>query len=161
MFAPDASTLLISRVSAAGEALRGEADPGSWQRLRDAGCHLDGAHVDLLLQRFGEVVVADGTIAVRGTVRCERCLGFMPWAAEIGVRIGMAESEAAVGKVDPELDPVLSCNGVLDLQEWLEEEVLLALPMVSRCAESGAGCCPVSGVEVPARGAVPQNEERR
>ncbi len=161
MFSPDALTLLISRVSAAGEILRGEAGSGGWQRIRDAGCHLDGAHVDLVLQRIGEVVVADGIIVVHGKVRCDRCLDPTPWTARIGVRIGVAESEEAVEKVDPDRDPVLSHNGVLDLQEWLEEEVLLSLPMAPRCVEWEAGCCPVSGVEVPACDAVPQSEERR
>ena len=149
MTAARASTLLISRVSTTGERLHGEPDFGAWLRLQQAVQRLDSVTVDLQLERRGRVVLADGVLRIQGLLRCERCLGAMPWELRQDIQVGIVEVEAALAAVDAQREVVLAPGGTLALQEWLEEEALLALPLLPRCAEWTSGACPVSGVEVP------------
>jgi len=119
-----------------------------WQRLHAACLRVDEVYTDLLLSRRGQGVLATGTIRVAALLRCERCLGELPWQAEVSVRTVLATSEATASTVDPAAEQVLAEAGVVDLQDWLEEEVLLSLPLLPRCTQWRGGRCPVSGVTV-------------
>lgn len=149
MFSAKSATLLISRVSPEGEAIAGEADLRGWDRLRAAVLELRGVKLTLTLSRRGQVVLAEGEMQILGSVVCERCLGAMPLSLRVPLRVGIGESEAVVAACDPELDAVIAANGSLDLQTWLEDEALLALPMVPRCDVWVEGPCSVSNMVPP------------
>ena len=83
----------------------------------------------------------------------ERCLGDMPCDIRQQVRVGVAETESALAAIDAERELVMAADGKLAVQDWLEEEALLALPLLPRCMEWSSGICPVSGIEVPSLGA--------
>ncbi|MDD3761054.1 MAG: YceD family protein [Acidithiobacillus sp.] len=153
MIAAHVSTLLISRVSEAGDRLIGEPDFARWARLLQAVQRLDLASVDLRLQRRGRVLLIDGELRLQGLLRCERCLGDMPCDIRQQVRVGVADTEAALVAIDAERELVMAADGKLAVQDWLEEEALLALPLLPRCMEWSSGICPVSGIEVPSLGA--------
>ncbi|MGC8503859.1 MAG: YceD family protein [Acidithiobacillus sp.] len=141
--------MLISRVSPEGDAVVGEVDLRVWDRLRAALLELRDVQLRLTLSRRGQVVLAEGELQILGRVLCERCLGAMPLSLRVPLRVGIGESEAAVAAVDAELDPVAAANGILDLQTWLEDEALLALPMVPRCEVWVEGPCSVSNTVPP------------
>ena len=147
MFSAKASSLSIARVSVHGERLEGIIDPRSWLRLGEALVSVQTVSVSLDLIRRGQVIAADGQIRVLGEVRCERCTGVMPLPLSVSVHSGLAEQESAVLAMDSTLEVVIAENGVVAQQVWLEDEVLLALPMIPRCAEWKSGICPVSGLE--------------
>ncbi|PKY10009.1 hypothetical protein B1757_12030 [Acidithiobacillus marinus] len=147
MFSAKAHSLHIAKVAEVGDTLAGAVDLVLWTRLAAALNRLDAVHAHLELRRTGSVVQAEGVLEVEGEIRCERCLGSMPLALQVPVRSGLAESEAAVVALNPDLDVVLTEKGAVALQTWLEDEVLLALPMVPRCTEWQSGICPVSGLE--------------
>jgi uncharacterized protein len=147
MFSAKASSLPLARVSVHGDRLEGVIDPRSWSRLGEALVSVQAVSVYLDLIRRGQVIAADGRIEVLGEIRCERCMGAMPLRLSVTVHSGWAERESAVTALDPELEVVLAENGVVAQQSWLEDEVLLALPMIPRCAEWTSGVCPVSGLE--------------
>ena len=147
MFSAKASRLPIARVSVHGDRLEGVIDPRVWLRLGDALVSVQAVRVDLDLIRRGQVIAADGRIEVLGEIRCERCLGVMPLQLSVTVHSGLAEQECAVTALDPGLEVVLAENGVVAQQSWLEDEVLLALPMIPRCVDWKSGICPVSGLE--------------
>ena len=149
MFSAKSATLLISRVSPEGDAIAGEADLRVWDRLRAAVLELRDVKLTLTLSRRGQVVLADGEMQILGSVVCERCLGAMPLSLRVPLRVGIGESEAVVAACDPELDAVIAANGSLDLQTWLEDEALLALPMVPRCDVWVEGPCSVSNMVPP------------
>ncbi|MHB1202237.1 MAG: YceD family protein [Acidithiobacillus sp.] len=140
---------MISRVSPEGDAIAGEADLRVWDRLRAAVLELRDVKLTLTLSRRGQVVQADGEMQILGSVVCERCLGAMPLSLRVPLRVGIGESEAVVAACDPELDAVIAANGSLDLQTWLEDEALLALPMVPRCDVWVEGPCSVSNMVPP------------
>ncbi|MHB0887116.1 YceD family protein [Acidithiobacillus sp.] len=149
MFSAKSATLLISRVSPEGEAIAGEVDLRGWDRLRAAVLELRDVKLTLTLSRRGQVVLAEGEMQILGSVICERCLGAMPLSLRVPLRVGIGESEAVVAACDPELDAVITANGSLDLQTWLEDEALLALPMVPRCDVWVEGPCSVSNMVPP------------
>lgn len=149
MFSAKSATLLISRVSPEGDAVAGEVDLRVWDRLRAALLELRDVQLRLTLSRRGQVVLAEGELQVLGSVLCERCLGAMPLSLRVPLRVGIGESEAAVEALDAELDAVAAANGILDLQTWLEDEALLALPMVPRCEVWVEGPCSVSNLVPP------------
>ncbi len=152
MFAAKVSSLLISRVSPEGDRLAGPVHWQAWERLPKLVRRIDEIQVNIVLRRRGSVVLADGSIHVQAFLGCERCLGDLPWDAEISIAAGLGDSEDAIMAVDAEREPVLSIAGTVAVQDWLEEEVLLALPMLARCNTWKIGICPISGVEVPAVG---------
>ncbi|MGK9450822.1 YceD family protein [Acidithiobacillus caldus] len=139
---------MISRVSPAGDRLQGVPLVHEWRRLQAVCVGVDAVCADLSLCRRGQGVLATGTIRVALRLRCERCQGELPWQAELPVRTALAASEAAAATVDPAAEPVLAAGGVVDVQDWLEEEVLLSLPLLPRCEQWSGGRCPVSGVTV-------------
>ncbi len=83
----------------------GEAD--AWLSLR--------AHADVVLE-------------------CQRCLAPMPFAIRIDREFRFAPSEDAAAELDAEDEEhdVLATSRAFDLQELLEDELLLALPIVPR-----------------------------
>lgn len=139
---------MISRVSPTGDRLEGVPLVQGWRRLQALCLGVDEVYADLSLRRCGQGVLATGTIRVAVRLRCERCQGELPWHAELAVRTALAASEAAATAVDPAAEPVLAEAGVVDVQDWLEEEVLLSLPLLPRCEQWSGGRCPVSGVTV-------------
>ena len=147
MFSAKASSLLIARVSVHGDRLDGDVDLRAWLRLGEALASVQAVHVCLDLVRRGRVVTADGHIELRGEIRCERCMGAMPLQLSVVVHSGLAEQESAVTALDPDLEVVLAEDGVVAQQSWLEDEVLLALPMIPRCVDWKSGVCPVTGLE--------------
>ncbi len=147
MFSAKAHSLHIAKVAELGDTLAGSVDLALWTRLTAELQQLDAVEVQVDLRRNGSVVLAEGVIEVAGRIRCERCLGTMPLALQVPVHSVLAESEAAVVALNPDLDVVLTEKGAVPLQAWLEDEVLLALPMIPRCTEWQSGICPVSGLE--------------
>ncbi|MEY2336081.1 YceD family protein [Acidithiobacillus ferrianus] len=147
MFSAKASNLPLARVSVQGDRLSGAVDLSVWMRLSEALVSVRAVNVSIDLIRRGQVVTADGGIEVIGEIPCARCLGAMPLQLTVPVHTGLAELESAVAALDPELEAVLAERGAVALQNWLEDEVLLALPMIPRCAEWVSGVCAVSGLE--------------
>ena len=147
MIAATGSTLLISRVSVAGDRIVGAPDFCHWSRLAQAMAQVDDVVVDLQVERRGRNLQIDGELRLLGRLHCERCLGAMPCNLRQNVRVLVAESEEA--PVEADRDLVLAPQGRLAVQEWLEEEALLALPLLPKCEEWASGVCPVSGIEVP------------
>ena len=70
----------------------------------------------------------------RATVRCQRCLGplQLPLALERRYAFADSEDEAAEADADNDDEDVLALPPRLDLRELLEDELILALPLVPR-----------------------------
>ncbi len=85
------------------------------------------------------VIVAQ--VNVRGSARliCQRCMGplELPLASE--VRVALVTEEGAAARVPEDLEPMLAPGGRVTAGELVEEELLLALPIVPMHA-SGQAC---------------------
>jgi DUF177 domain-containing protein len=142
--APDPRRLAVAAFAAANGELKGEWEIASLRRLMsampasapDAGRHQvswqvrgarltlpgAGARPSLRIEAEAEVIL-----------ECQRCLQPMRWPLQARRRIFFVEGEDAAAALDADTeDDVLALVPALDLQALVEDELLLALPIVPR-----------------------------
>jgi len=92
--------------------------------------------------RVRGLAVADVQVAATPRLRCERCLGPMQWPVSASGRVALVADAAEADRAPAELETVLAPEHRLAVRDLLEEELLLALPLVPRhadaCAAQGA-----------------------
>jgi uncharacterized protein len=82
---------------------------------------------------------AAGRPALRGAIRgelslaCQRGLHPFPWPCQVDTALRLVGSEAEEEKAMGEADTHLVVDDQLPLRDIVEDEVLLALPMMPRC----------------------------
>jgi uncharacterized protein len=81
-------------------------------------------------------------VSVKGEVRlvCQRCLGALVVPLDVKVELQLAEDPREIAQAQDEIDRVLA-SGAMDVAQLVEDEVILALPMVPRheaCLGTGA-----------------------
>lgn len=85
----------------------------------------------------------------RVELECQRCLQSMPWDLEVLRALRFVDGEDAAAALDAEgEDDVLALPRSLDLQELIEDELLLALPLVPMHAQCPQRL-PVSAGDAP------------
>ena len=142
--APDPRRLDVSAFAAAGSELRGDWEATQLRRLRSATVEspADPNRGDVAWQARGERLPLPGAGAhpsllieaqTEVTLECQRCLQPMGWALRARRRIFFVDGEDAAAALDAESDDdVLALVPALDLQTLVEDELLLALPIVPR-----------------------------
>lgn len=99
----------------------------------------------VLFAREAGCIVADLTLSGAATLVCQRCLGPMSEAVNSSARVALIAAEAEAERIPDHLDPVLAAGGRISIGELVEEEMLLALPIVplharaSDCAVAAQG----------------------
>ena len=139
----DARRLDVAAFGQAAGSLQGELRLADLPRLCE-GAVADqlGAAVPVSWQAEGEArgVAGGGTewflrLRARAQVplECQRCLSPVVETLEIDRRFVFARDEEAAARLDEQSeDDVLVLTRALDLQELLEDELILALPLVPR-----------------------------
>jgi uncharacterized protein len=98
-------------------------------------------------------VVADLSLSGAATLACQRCLGGLTEPVSSSVRVALISAEADASRVPEHLEPVLAQGGRVTIGELVEEELLLALPIVPLHAEASDCAVPEDvpnvKVEVP------------
>jgi uncharacterized protein len=97
-------------------------------------------------RREGGFAVAKLEVSGRVQLVCQRCLAPMHQAVDGTARIALVASEAEADRVPPEFEPVRAPDGRIRVRDLVEEEVLLALPIVP-LHETAAQCAPMAQVE--------------
>ena len=87
-----------------------------------------------------EVGVPVAELKMSGIARltCQRCLDAMDVVVDRTVRVGLIKAEADVGRVPEDLEPMLAPEGRISVGQLVEEELLLALPIVPLHDDSAA-----------------------
>lgn len=99
--------------------------------------------------------LVDGHISGVLALQCQRCMKAMEWPVELDLRLHLAMSESRAGQLPDEADVVVvAAEGDFNPREWVEDEIILALPLVPKHDDSSE--CGVT-VERPA---APEPEER-
>jgi uncharacterized protein len=81
-------------------------------------------------------VVADLSMSGAAALTCQRCLGAMTEPVNSAVRVALITAEGDASRVPENLEPVLAPGGRITAGELVEEELLLALPIVPLHAEA-------------------------
>ena len=117
-----------------GGSVSGQTTVSALPRLAEFG-HSQGEQVDVALafQRSAEdsLYTVQGTVNTRLQLVCQRCLE--PVMYDITARVGLALiwSEEDAERLPERFDPWLMSDEKLSLVPLLEEELLLALPLVA------------------------------
>jgi len=83
--------------------------------------------------RFGQqagFAVAELSLAGKAVLQCQRCMQPMELALDSTTHVALILAEADAAEVPEELEPVLARSGNISAGELVEEELLLALPIV-------------------------------
>jgi len=83
--------------------------------------------------RFGQqsgFAVAEMSLAGTARLQCQRCMQAMEFGIESTTNLALILAEADAAEVPDELEPVLAREGRISTGELVEEELLLALPIV-------------------------------
>jgi uncharacterized protein len=75
-------------------------------------------------------VVADLKLSGAALLACQRCLQTKSEPVNSSVRVALIAAEADASRVPEHLEPVLAAGGRITAGELVEEELLLALPIV-------------------------------
>lgn len=131
---------LIPATLDARKAFRGETViEGFWpvkklDRLRDYLADDSGA-VDVNLRFYTDPQrrrMIAGRIAATVQVRCERCLEVMPLELVENMLLAVVESEGLAERLPEEIDPWLTADEDLSVPDIIEEQLILAMPLINR-----------------------------
>lgn len=143
----------IARLADSAATLEGSVPVARFARLADQLASREGS-VDATLgfgREDGREVVS-GRIEGRLTLVCQRCLGGVEVPVAARVDLVRVASEAAAAEVEGAHDPFVAPTREVALAELVEDELILALPLVPM-HEGDARCAP--------RAAPPGEDQRR
>lgn len=128
------------RLAESGVTLRGGVPFGTMTRLRESLHDTEGEveveltfGIDEQKQRY-----LRGTLTATLSLVCQRCLQALEYPLSVEVSLGLVTSEAAAQNLSGRYEPVIVEDGGLDPDKLVEDELLLALPIVPMHA---AGDC--------------------
>jgi uncharacterized protein len=117
-------------------------------RLRSQLASVDGmVRGRVHFTRESGFAVAALTLSGAATLACQRCLQPMTEPVNSSVRVALIAAEAEARGVPEHLEPVLAPGGRTTVGELVEEELLLALPIVPLHAQASDCAAPVSAPE--------------
>jgi uncharacterized protein len=103
-------------------------------RLRELLAAPEGElQVSLQAERRGAHAALTGSVAGSLPLNCERCGRRFAWPLQSEIDWRLVRSEDEERALLGECEPLLVENDELALREAIEDEVLLALPMLPRC----------------------------
>ena len=99
--------------------------------------------VDLHAQVVSDTLTVNGTLSTRITYRCSRCL--TDFTDDLSAEFSEQFVRAVPGELAEDDERNQATGDEIELNPYLEQEVLLAMPYTPVCKESCAGLCPVCG----------------
>ncbi len=120
-----------------GEQLQGTIPLSGMKRLAGSLCHQNG-EVEIALafdvDAQGNRIVR-GKLAARLALECQRCLTAVERAIETELSLAFVDTEAAGKRLPAAYEPYLLDGPTVVLRELVEDELILALPIVAFHAE--------------------------
>lgn len=104
------------------------------------------------IRRDGARVKINGKLAAKLQLECDRCLKLIQLPVDSRFKLEYVtredyEAQQAFELTEDELDLSIFDGEVIDLDELLREELLLAVPTHLLCQENCKGVCPTCGVD--------------
>jgi len=87
--------------------------------------------VELRFDRAGPIPFIVGHITTDLQLKCQRCMQAVPHNVDLHFKLGMVQNEAQMEKLPDEYEPYLIEEENNHLPDMLEDELLLALPLVA------------------------------
>jgi len=145
MSRPPADLVDVELLAAERAALKGAYPVAGFERLKPSLADASGeAQAKFRFYRVSGRPALDGQVEARVMLVCQRCLSAVPWDLESRLALVFVETEAAAAEDLPDgLEPAVAPHGRASLAALVEDELLLALPLVARhsdladCARAG------------------------
>lgn len=123
----------VDRLADTGERREFDLPLRELPRLAPELASLDGAaQCRLSFTRERGQPIADVTVKARLGLRCQRCLRPVWLEVDNASRVWLVADLAAAEAQDPGIEPTLAPEGRIVLRDLVEEELLLAVPLVPR-----------------------------
>ncbi|WP_018132895.1 YceD family protein [Effusibacillus pohliae] len=100
--------------------------------------------VQLHVEAVSDTLTVNGNLKGPITYRCSRCL--TDFQDEIAAPFSEQFVRVPPDELDAEDERIPVTGDAIDLDPYLEQEILLALPYTPVCQEACAGLCPVCGI---------------
>ena len=121
----------VGQLAAQRSRLEREFPIAGFDRLRDSLARPDGeATIHFRFHAAGAYPALEGAVRARAWLVCQRCLSEFQAELESPVRVAFVGRDAESGRVPDEYDAVTAPGGRIGLSEFVEDELLLALPLV-------------------------------
>jgi uncharacterized protein len=139
MLKPLTDPVDVGLLSTSESTVSGDYPLAGFERLKDSLAKSEGtARVEFRFHDAddgtgaspGRFPAVDGSVEARPWLVCQRCLNPFEWRLESAFQVAFVASEEQAAKVPGEYDAVLAANGRVSLHELVEDELLLALPLV-------------------------------
>lgn len=151
-----AELLDLAALVALGSELEIDCELKSLARLAPLLRDRDGAaRGKFRFHRVAGAAAAEGRVTATLHVTCQRCMDELAVAVDSACRLVFADTDADEVQVPEEDELVVTRGGRISLAELVEEELLLALPLVPMHGEGQA--CSMK----PAAGAQPASEPKQ
>lgn len=142
------------RLARKGEQLRGVLQIGEMERLQGSLSDSSGdAAVELTFEtdERGHPVV-HGMVVAELALACQNCLQTYRQPVTANMRLAVVANEEQAEMVSGDHEPLLVSEGQLFLMDMIEDELILALPIIPRHPE---GECPQEQTTVDGEGGQP------
>jgi uncharacterized protein len=127
----------LDRLADRGIGLKGELELKALPRLNDL-LHADRGSVsaDLRFRKRAGWLTVELEYTATLELTCQRCLEGFAYPVNARVEMALVESEAVEGYVPEGCEPLVLEGGRLRPAELVEDELIMALPLVPRHAQS-------------------------
>ncbi len=123
----------VERLADAGERRENDLPLASLPRLAPDLALTEGTvHASIEFARERKQPVADIEVSARLPLRCQRCLQPMWLDVDQQSRVWLVTDLAKADREEMGLEPILAPEGHIALRDLVEEELLLAVPLVPR-----------------------------
>lgn len=102
--------------------------------------------------------IATGSIRAEVQLICQRCMEATPYELEVDLSLGFVYDEDHAKNLPKEYDPVVMTDGEVILADMVEQEIILALPIVAYHEESG--CNPTAVKYASSTDDAPDDEQK-
>ena len=145
-----AELLDLAALVAQGSELEIDCELKSLTRLAPLLSDTQGmAHGRFRFHRVAGAPAAEGRVTATLPVICQRCMGDLAIAVDSACRLVFSEVDAADAEVPADEELVTTKAGRISLAGLIEEELLLAMPLVAMHGE-GTGCAAQAAPEAEA-----------
>ena len=87
---------------------------------------------ELTFGRLGPIPFIDGRIKAKLQLKCQRCMQSMEYIVDTQFKLGIVLNDTQMERLPDEFEPYLLEDDNNHLPDLLEDEVLLALPLVAK-----------------------------
>jgi uncharacterized protein len=102
-----------------------------FERLRDRLTDSQGEiHVNLAFDLQSGQPVVDGHVSGQLGLLCQRCMNTMTLDIDDDIHLGLVQSEQEIDGLLPGYEPLLVAEEPMKVQDIIEDEILLLLPMI-------------------------------